>query len=116
MFLTGLSDAGTARFLITTVHGYNRQVIDGDVALPVGRWAHVAVTLSAGVGTLYLDGQVIGTQAAMTLAPFNLGEGMAGWIGKSQYPADPLLKGKVDDFRVYHGALDAAAIAALAAA
>ncbi|HUG22007.1 LamG-like jellyroll fold domain-containing protein [Piscinibacter sp.] len=116
MFLTGHSSAGKPRFEITTVHGYNRQVIDGNVALPVGAWAHIAVTLSGGVGTLYLDGQVIGTHPTMTLAPFSLGEGMACWIGKSQFTADPLLKGKIDDFRVYHGALDAAAIAALAAA
>lgn len=115
LFLTGHSDLGRARFLITTVHRWNRQVIDGSVALPVGAWAHVAVTLSGNVGTLYLNGQAIGSHPAMTLAPCDLGEGMDGWIGKSQYTADPLLKGQVDDFRIYDGALDATAIAALAA-
>jgi hypothetical protein len=41
---------------------------------------------------------------------------MDGWIGRSQYASDPLLKGKVDDFRIYEGALGAAAMATLAAA
>ena len=116
MFLTAKSQTGRPRFEITTVHGYNRQLIDGDVALPVGEWMHLAVTLSGSTGTMYLDGRAIGSNPAISLAPWALGSGMTGWIGKSQYAADPLLKGRVEDFRIYDGALDAAAIAALAAA
>jgi hypothetical protein len=49
----------------------------------------------------------------MTLAPFDLGETTQNWLGRSQYTADPVLAGRLDDFRLYHGALSAAEIAAL---
>jgi hypothetical protein len=51
----------------------------------------------------------------MTHAPFRMRRTTQNWIGRSQYPADPYFNGKIDDFRIYHGALSAAEIAALAA-
>jgi hypothetical protein len=113
MMLTPRSNAGTVRFAISTVHGYNEQVIGGTAALPTGRWVHVAVTLSGNLGTLYIDGIAVGTNTQMTLAPFDLGETTQNWLGRSQFTADPALPGRVDDFRLYHGALSAAEIAAL---
>ncbi|MDM0055379.1 LamG-like jellyroll fold domain-containing protein [Variovorax fucosicus] len=113
MMLTPRSNAGTVRYAISTVHGYNEQVIDGNAALPTGRWAHVAVTLSDSLGTLYVDGIVVGTNTQMTLAPFHLGETTQNWLGRSQFAADPTLPGRLDDFRLYSGALSAAEIAAL---
>jgi hypothetical protein len=38
------------------------------------------------------------------------------WIGRSQYVSDPGFNGRVDDFRIWRGALDTTAVAALAAA
>jgi hypothetical protein len=116
MMLTPRSDAGTVRYAISTVHGYNEQAIDGNAALPTGQWVHVAVTLSGTVGTLYVDGVVAGTNALMTLAPFDLGETTQDWLGRSQFANDPDLQGRVDDFRLYSGALGAADIASLSLA
>jgi hypothetical protein len=116
MMLTPRSNAGTVRYAISTVHGYNEQTIDGNAALPTGRWVHVAVTLSGTVGTLYVDGIVAGTNALMTLAPFDLGETTQDWLGRSQFASDPDLQGRVDDFRLYSGALGAADIASLSLA
>lgn len=113
MMLTPRSNAGTVRFAISTVHGYNAQNIDGTAELPIGRWVHVAVTLSGNLGTLYVDGLAVGTNTQMTLAPVDLGETTQNWLGRSQFTADPALPGRVDDFRLYHGALSAAEIAAL---
>ena len=115
MMLTPRSGAGKVRYAITTVHGYNTQMIEGSAPLPTGRWVHVAVTLSGALGTLYVDGAVAGSNAQMTLAPFDLGETTQNFLGRSQYPADPYLRGRLDDFRIYHGALTAAEIASLAA-
>jgi hypothetical protein len=112
MFLTPRSRSGVVRYAIATVHAYNEQVIDGNAALPTDQWVHVAVTLSGTVGTLYVNGSVAGTNPAMTLAPFRLGSTTQNWIGRSQY-LDPYLKGRVQDFRIYRGALSAAEIAAL---
>jgi hypothetical protein len=49
----------------------------------------------------------------MTHAPFRLGATGQNWIGRSQYGADPYFNGKIDDFRIYQGALSAAEVAAL---
>lgn len=84
--------------------GYNEQVIDGSAPLSTGRWVHVAVTLSGTTGTLYVDGTIAGTNAQMT----------QNWLGRSQFSNDPDLQGRVDDFRIYSGALGATEIAALA--
>lgn len=113
MMLTPRNSAGMVRYAISTVHGYNEQVIDGTASLPTGRWVHVAVTLSGTVGTLYIDGAVAGTNTQMTLAPFDLGETTQNWLGRSQFPNDPDLQGRVDDFRLYSGALGIAEIASL---
>jgi hypothetical protein len=113
MSLTARSGAGTLRFAISTAHGRGAQGIDGAAALPTGRWVHVAVTLHGTVGTLYVDGSAVGTNSAMTLAPCQLGRTTQNWIGRSQYAADPWLDARVQDLRVYRGALDASQIAAL---
>lgn len=114
MMLTPRSGAGVVRYAITTVHGYNNQLIEGSSPLPTGRWVHVAVTLSGSLGTLYVDGAVAGSNAQMTLSPFDLGETTQNFLGRSQYAADPFLRGRLDDFRIYHGALTAPEIASLA--
>ena len=70
------------------------------------------MTLSGTTGTLYINGNVAGTNTSIALAPFRLGSTTQNWIGRSQY-ADPYFNGKLDDFRIYNGALSAAEITAL---
>jgi fibronectin type 3 domain-containing protein/regulation of enolase protein 1 (concanavalin A-like superfamily) len=104
---------GNPRFAITTSGGAGEQRIDAPSALTTGGWHHIAVTLSGSTGTLYVDGQQVGQNTAMTLRPSDLGATTQNWIGRSQYN-DPYLNGRVDDFRIYAGALNASDIAALA--
>ncbi|WP_432729126.1 LamG-like jellyroll fold domain-containing protein [Variovorax sp. W6] len=114
MMLTVRNGSGVPRFSITTEHGYNEQVIDGSAALPTGRWVHVAVTVSGTLGTLYVDGVEVASNAQMSLAPIDLGATTQNWLGRSQYASDAYLKGRIDDFRIYGGALGSAGVAALA--
>ncbi|MGJ7503439.1 LamG-like jellyroll fold domain-containing protein [Variovorax sp. ZT5P49] len=114
MMLTTRSGTGMPRFAISTVHGYNEQVIDGSAALPTGRWVHVAVTVSGALGTLYVDGIEAGSNAQMSLGPFDLGATTQNWLGRSQFSSDPYLQGRIDDFRIYSGALGSAEVASLA--
>jgi hypothetical protein len=116
MMLTPRSGAGVLRFAITVNHGIGEQAIVAAQALPVGRWAHVAVTLRGSTGTLYLDGVAVGSNTAMALAPWRLGWTGQNWLGRSQYPTDPYFNGRIDELRIYHGAMSAAEVAALAAA
>ena len=115
MLLTPKNGAtGNPRFAITTSGGSGEQTIDGNAALTTG-WHHVAVTLSGSTGTLYVDGQQVGQNTALTQRPSDLGTTTQNWIGRSQYGTDPYLAGRVDDFRLYAGALSSTEIAALAA-
>jgi hypothetical protein len=113
MFLTPRSSAGTARFAITTGGNGGEQRINAPAALPSGAWTHVAVTLTAGVGILYVNRAEAARTSGMTLSPAALGNMTNCWIGRSQYRADPYLNGVVDELRIYGRALSTNEIAAL---
>jgi len=114
MFLTLSAGGGPLRFAITTSGNGNEQRIDAPGNLPLNTWSLVTVTLSGTTGTLYIDGQPVGTNTDMTLNPSSLGVTNQNWIGRSQFPADPYLDGTVDDFNIYSRALSAAEVAVLA--
>jgi len=116
MFLTPQAGSGGAlRFVITT-NGSSAaaQQIDGNTALTTGVWHQLAVTLSSGVGIIYLDGVAVGTNSAMTINPASLGLTANNYIGKAQI-ADPYLDGSIEEFRIYNVGLSSAEIAATAA-
>jgi cytochrome c len=114
MFLTpSAGGTNTLRYAITT--GSGEQQINTSQALPTDGWQHVAVTLSGTTGTLYLNGEEIGTNANMTLSPADLGATNQNWIGDSQYTSDPFLDAAIDDFNVFDRALTAEEISSLVA-
>ncbi|TWT35405.1 CotH protein [Posidoniimonas corsicana] len=115
MFLTPQAGGGALRFAITTGSGGGEQQINGP-AISAGQWHHVAVTLSGATGTLYLDGVAVGANNNMTLSPGDLGFTTQNYLGDSQYPADPPLQGRIDDFRIYGDALSAEQILQMAGA
>jgi hypothetical protein len=115
MFLTPRSGSGTVRFAITVDGGHGEQAVTGTAALPTAQWVHVAVTLSGQLATLYVNGTAVGTNSAEFLPPWQLGGTGQNWIGRSQYAGDPYFNGRIDEFRIYRGALTAADIAALIA-
>ena len=83
-----------------------------NTAIPTGTWTHLALTLSGNTGTLYLNGQIVGSNTGVSLHPAGLGSTTQNYLGKSQYP-DPALQGSLDDFRLYGRALSAAEVLAL---
>ncbi|WP_225844793.1 RICIN domain-containing protein [Streptomyces sp. HPF1205] len=113
MFLT-VNDGKELRYAITTGGAGSEQRINGTGTLPLGQWSLVTVTLSGTTGTLYVNGQVAGTNTAMTNHPSAFGASTRNWIGKSQYGSDPALNATVDDFNIYGRALSASEVAALA--
>jgi hypothetical protein len=121
MFLTtqqAMLAPNSPRFAITTAGNTAEQVIEMTTraTLTTGVWHHLAVVLGAGAtytGILYLDKVAVGSNAAMNLRPSDLGNSVNNWIGRSQFAADSLFDGQIDDFRIYKRALTAAEIAAL---
>lgn len=114
MSLIPHSGGGNVLRFVMTVNGYDgEQRISSAAELPYGRWVHVAVTLKGSVGTLYVNGAVVGVNTSMRYAPFRIGNTSQNWIGRSQYSTRPYFKGLVDDFRIYNGVLSARQITSL---
>jgi hypothetical protein len=115
MFLTTKSGSGKPRFAFKNNGG--EQAIDGNSVFPTGTWVHVAVTCKytagVGVGTLYINGAVAGTNNNITITPAMLDPTTQNYIGKSQWP-DPALAGTVDEFRIYNRAVSSDEILVMA--
>ena len=103
MYLTSRSSTGKIRFTIS--NGGTEQDIDGNTPLPAGKWVHLAVTLSGNTGILYVNGDSVGSNFALTLNPSDLGVTARNFIGRSQFVNDPYLKGIIDEFQIYNRAL-----------
>jgi hypothetical protein len=83
-------------------------------SIPTGVWKHVAVTTTGRDYRLYVDGIEAANVLTIPVVPADIGANNGGnWIGRSRFP-DPLLRGRVDDFRIYRRALAQDEIAALA--
>ena len=91
MFLT-VSAGGTnnPRYAITTTGNGSEQRLDAPGPLPLNQWTHLAVTLSGSTGTLYVNGAAVATNSAMTLNPSSLPATTQDYVGKSQFPPDPV--------------------------
>ena len=112
MFLTPRSSAGGMRFAITTGGAGGEQVINVTAPLATGAWKHVAVTVTANTGIVYVDGAEA-ARATITLRPSSLGATSANYIGRSQYTGDPFLGGQIDQLRIYSRAMSATEVHAL---
>jgi len=113
MFLTPDSNSATTRFGITTAGNQQEQQVNATPTLPTGSWQHVAITLSGGTATLYVQGASVAQNSSTTLTPASLGSTTHTWIGRSQFSADPYLDGQVDNFRIYGRALTASEVQGL---
>ncbi|MDB6033180.1 MAG: hypothetical protein JWM16_3518 [Verrucomicrobiales bacterium] len=100
---------GNLRFAIASGNG--EQQLNAP-ALPVGVWTHVAVTIAGDTGKLFVNGVAVATNTAMTINPVDVGTEF-NYIGKSQFSADPLFSGRLDDFRFVSSALTDAQVAAI---
>ncbi|MFI6565844.1 LamG-like jellyroll fold domain-containing protein [Streptomyces sp. NPDC050534] len=96
------------RTAVTTGGGGAEAQVSGYAPLPADAWRTVTVTLDTAAHrvTTYLDGVAVSSATTTVKARDLLGSSAtaAGYIGKSFYP-DPLLKGAIDDFTVWHAAL-----------
>lgn len=109
MFLTSISSNNALRFAMK--NGGSEEYIDGN-ALPLNTWTHVAVTIAADSVSLYENGKLIKTTREMKIRPGDFMPAM-NYIGRSQFDADPLFKGSIDDFKIFNYALSGKQVMAL---
>ncbi len=113
MFLSTSSGSGKLRFSIKTPASGTEQQINSSVNTPIGSWSHVAVVLNGSVGSLYLNGTLVGSNSAMTYNPTSLGNTNINYLGRSIWSSDPYYNGKIDEFRIYSRAFNATEIGQL---
>ena len=109
LFLTPSSGDGTLRFAIK--NGGGEQLIQA-AALPVGAWTHVAVTLSGSVARLYTNGVLARSSSSFSILPSAF-KPARNYVGESQFTADPLFCGKLDEVLIADYALSSAQVASL---
>lgn len=108
LFLTP-SSGSNLRFAIK--NGGSEQIVQTS-PLPVGSWQHVAVTLSGSTARLYLNGTQVAQNTGMSITPASFSP-RVNFLGESQFIADPLFNGLMDEVLITDYALSAAQIAGL---
>jgi hypothetical protein len=109
LFLTPSSGSGTLRFAIR--NGGSEQIME-TAAMPAGHWRHLAVTVSRSSAKLYTNGVLAASSGVITNAPSSFNP-ILNYLGKSQFAADPLFRGRLDEMLIADYALTASQIAAL---
>ncbi|KAF1020148.1 MAG: hypothetical protein GAK30_02661 [Paracidovorax wautersii] len=115
VYLTVLFNGNNLTLGTTATTWHGKENVSSSTGLATGRWVHLAATRRGTTLTLYLDGQATGSNTDVQFAPHQMGATEQNWLGRAQYAADPYFKGRLQDFRLYSGALGATDIAALAA-
>ncbi len=101
MYLTANSVEG-ACFAIK--NGGDEETVSCSHSFVTTRWYHFVVTIGEGKASLYINGELMGTNENITIKPSDI-RPVLNYIGRSQSDSDPLLRGYVSDFTVYNYAL-----------
>lgn len=104
-------DGGKLRFGIYGATFNDTQDVAAPWPMPTRRWVHVAVTMRGSTVKLYVDGLEVGSSDGFRLSPRDVGDQVT-FLGRN-WSHDPF-DGRIQDFRVWAGALGATEIAALA--
>jgi hypothetical protein len=106
MFLTPNSGSNL-RFAVK--NGGDEQILN-TTALAANQWVQIVVTLNGNTGRMYVNGELVATNTAITINPVDFNPQL-NYISKSQFSADPFFNGMIDDLKIYNYALNTEQIA-----
>ncbi|SHN43918.1 cellulose binding domain-containing protein [Chitinophaga sp. CF418] len=114
LFLTPQAGVTSGKSIVRYAirNGGGEQQVNYNYTFPLNTWTHFAITQSGNTCRLYINGTLVATNTGVTIKPAALGGTTQNYLGKSQFTADPNLKAKIDEFRIYNRALTASEIAA----
>lgn len=102
-FFVSPKNGDTSKLRIAIKSGSTERKADASKALATNSWQHVAAVLANDGIRLYLNGQQV-AQLNATERPADFMP-IFNYVGRSQFRADPMLKGSIDDVRIYNYAL-----------
>ncbi|MGM9936218.1 MAG: beta-L-arabinofuranosidase domain-containing protein [Candidatus Ornithomonoglobus sp.] len=105
IFLT-LNQGNGAPRLAVKHDGGNEEIVYGTRLLERNSWSYVTVTLENKTAKIYINGREAGT-GSINSRMYGLRNSEKNYIGKSQYPRDPVYRGAVDEIAIYNYALTA---------
>ena len=111
MFLTPKTDKRTLRFAIKN-KGEEEYIETTSNSTLLRKWVHLAVTIGEDKVTMYVNGEEVASSSSISIRPTDFMP-FLNYIGRSQFDADPLFDGNIDDFFIYNYALSPEEIKAL---
>lgn len=106
IFLTYSSNMQSLRFAMK--NSAEEQALETVLPSPIriGNWVHLALTIGDVEVRIYVNGELAVSSGDITVRPMDI-RPCLNYIGRSQFAADPMFKGSIDDFRVYNYELSA---------
>lgn len=108
-----LTTSNGSEMRLVMKNGGSEQILSTSRISTMG-WHYIAVTLAKDKVSLYVDAKAPVSSTAMTIRPSDFMP-KRNLIGASQFPADPLFRGYLDDLRIYNYPLSAAEVSRLRA-
>jgi len=94
---------GTLFFQVIDASGATYVHITTSVQPPLNQWNHIAASIDSNRNaTLYLNGEVIGSDVASALPP--VATRSNNYVGRSNWSGDAYLNGSIDELRIYNTA------------
>jgi hypothetical protein len=85
------------------VAGTEQTVSSAAGALPDNTWTYVTATLKDNTARIYINGELVGTNASFTNDPISYGPTVNNWIARSQWGSnDGYFNGMLDELNIYN--------------
>ncbi len=102
---------GNIRYRITT--GSANYVAETEYSFPTNEWVYLTITQSGTTLRVYINGEQVISDTRATVKPSDLGVTTNNYLVRSQWSSDPYSTCKIDEFRIYDRALEAAEVRSL---